>query len=52
MDVNWTSWGMSVMPIDGTFHGFVAEMANECGLGAWTKGSQVVHVTASSPEGP
>jgi len=50
--MNWTSWGMSVMNVDGTYHGMVAEMANECGLGAWTKGSQVIHTTSSSPTGP
>jgi hypothetical protein len=27
-------------------------MANECGLSAWTKGSQVVHATAPTPLGP
>ena len=53
LDVNWTSWGMSVLQVSPTeFHGFVAEMANECSLSAWTKGSQVIHTTASSPLGP
>lgn len=52
LNTNWTSWGMSVVDVGGTYHGFVAEMANECGLSAWTKGSQVVHVSAASPLGP
>ena len=26
LDVDWTSWGMSVMEVDGEYHGFVAEM--------------------------
>ena len=52
LDTNWTSWGMSVIEVGGAYHGFVAEMANECGLGAWTKGSQVVHTTSATPTGP
>ena len=53
MDETWTSWGMSVLEVSpNSYHGFVAEMANGCGLGAWTKGSQVIHTTATSPTGP
>ena len=52
LDTAWTSWGMSVALLNGSFHGFVAEMANGCGLSAWTKGSQVVHATADAPAGP
>ena len=52
LNTNWTSWGMSVIAVGGTFHGYVAEMANECDLGAWTRGSQVVHTSATSPMGP
>ena len=53
LDTNWTSWGMSVLQVSPTeFHGFVAEMANGCGLSAWTRGSQVIHATAASPTGP
>ena len=52
-DETWTSWGMSVLEVSpALYHGFVAEMANGCGLGAWTKGSQVIHTTATSPAGP
>jgi hypothetical protein len=53
VDEAWTSWGMSVLAVSSTeYHGFVAEMANECGLGAWTKGSQVIHATSPTPTGP
>ena len=53
VDTSWTSWGISVLSADdGLYHGMVAEMANECGLGAWTKGSQVIHTNSSSPTGP
>lgn len=53
LDPSWTSWGMSVREEPGgVFHGFVAEMALECGLSAWTRGSQVVHATAPTPLGP
>jgi hypothetical protein len=52
LDASWTSWGMSVISAGGAFHGYVAEMANECGLGAWTRGSQVVHAAAAAPTGP
>jgi hypothetical protein len=50
---NWTSWGMSVLrdARTGMLDGFVAEMADGCNLGAWTKGSQVVHVSSASPTG-
>ena len=55
LDARWTSWGMSVVAAPaggGAVHGYVAEMANECGLSAWTRGSQVVHASAASPTGP
>ena len=52
LDTSWTSWGMSVIAAGGAFHGYVAEMANECDLSAWTRGSQVVHAVASAPTGP
>lgn len=46
---SWTSWGMSIVRDGGELHGYVAEMANQCGLNAWTRGSQVVHATSTSP---
>ena len=54
LDADWTSWGMSVMAVGSppTYHGYVAEMANECGLGVWTRSSQVVHASAPTPLGP
>jgi len=52
VNTSWASWGMSVRQDGGVFHGVVAEMANGCGLGAWTRGSQVVHASAPTPLGP
>ncbi len=49
---NWTSWGVSVSPSSTGVVGYAAEMAFECGLSAWTKGSQVVRVVGSSAIGP
>eukprot|EP01052_Picozoa_sp_SAG31_P026625 SAG31_NODE_2428_length_5715_cov_6.736111_6_plen_341_part_00 len=49
----WTSWGASVVRgRDKKYHAFVAEMANECGLGTWQQNSQVVHAVAATPAGP
>ena len=54
VDKNWTSWGVSVSAAAATggFVGYAAEMAFECSLSAWTKGSQVVRVVGSTPLGP
>jgi hypothetical protein len=52
VDTSWSSWGVSVIQVGDTFHGYAAEMANECTLSAWTRGSQVVHVSAATPLGP
>ena len=53
LDTNWTSWGVSVVPSSqGGFVGYAAEMANGCSLSAWTKGSQVVRLSADNATGP
>jgi hypothetical protein len=53
VNTHWTSWGASVVKgQDSLYHAFIAEMANECGLGSWTQNSQVVHGVSSKPEGP
>ena len=50
---SWTSWGASVVRgTDRRYHAFIAEMANECGLGTWQQNSQVVHAVAATPAGP
>lgn len=49
-----TSWGASVL-LDSetsTYHMYVAEMANGCGMNTWSTNSQIAHATSSSPEGP
>lgn len=51
--VNMSSWGGSIMQDDdGSWHMFVAEMANNCGLSSWTTNSQVVHLVADDALGP
>jgi len=51
--VNTSSWGGSIVQDDdGSWHMFVAEMSDNCGLGAWTTNSQVVHAVADGPLGP
>ena len=50
---DWTSWGASVIRgKDKQYHAYIAEMANECGLGTWQQNSQVVHAVAAIPTGP
>ena len=47
---SWTSWGMSIIRAGPVLHGYVAEMANACGLDAWTRGSQVVRAVGSAAD--
>ena len=48
-----TSWGGSVVQSEsGSFHMFVAEMANSCGMTTWATNSIIRHAVASAPEGP
>ena len=47
-----SSWGGSVVEVNGTFHMYSAEMVNECGIEFWEPNSQVVHAVSQSPEGP
>ena len=47
------TWGMSVIgPVQGVYHGYMTEIANECMLGEYGEASQVVHMAAASPLGP
>jgi hypothetical protein len=47
------TWGMSVVgPLNGVYHGYMTEIANECYLGEYGEASQVVHMTSTSPLGP
>eukprot|EP00040_Diaphanoeca_grandis_P039909 m.260567 g.260567 ORF g.260567 m.260567 type:complete len:488 (-) comp40130_c0_seq1:87-1550(-) len=51
---NTTSWGGSVVkdPKDGSFHMFLAEMENSCGMNTWSTNSIIRHATADTPLGP
>lgn len=46
------SWGGTVLQVGAEFHLFVSEMANHCGLGAWTSASQCSHAVGASAVGP
>ena len=47
-----TSWGGSVAKMGDTYHLFVSEMSDECGMATWQSNSFVRHATAAAPEGP
>ena len=47
-----TSWGATVLLRNATFHMFLAEMVNHCGLNDWTSASRCTHATSASPLGP
>jgi len=49
---NVSSWGGNEILIDGTYHLYVSEMVNDCGLCTWHTNSRIVHATSSSPMGP
>ena len=51
--LNVSSWGGNILEgDDGTWHLWVSEFAEGCGLCAWLNNSRVVHATATSPQGP
>ena len=52
-DPNISSWGgNAVEDGDGSWHLFVANMANGCGMEHWTSNSFVTHAVSSAPAGP
>lgn len=48
---NVSSWGGSVVELDGEWHMYASQMVNHCGINAWTENSHIVHATSSSPGG-
>lgn len=48
------SWGISVARDDsGTlWHGFMTELGGNCSLSSYSAASQILHLTAPSPQGP
>ena len=49
---NISSWGGSVQRgEDGTWHMWSAEMAANCGIGAWLSNSIIAHSTSKEPDG-
>ncbi|CAJ1938703.1 unnamed protein product [Cylindrotheca closterium] len=47
-----SSWGGSVVYVDGKYHMFASEIVNGCGLGYWTTNSQVIRAVSDHPNGP
>jgi hypothetical protein len=48
-----SSWGGSVVYVDGVHHMFASEITHRCGLDHWTTNSQVIRaVSRDSPYGP
>eukprot|EP00040_Diaphanoeca_grandis_P016733 m.86708 g.86708 ORF g.86708 m.86708 type:complete len:403 (-) comp25991_c0_seq2:154-1362(-) len=48
----YSSWGSSVVQVDGTYHMFAAVMQNGCGLDAWRPNSAIGHATSALADGP
>lgn len=50
---NSSSWGGSaVKGTDGQYHMYASSFIDHCGFGTWERNSEVIHSTASDPEGP
>lgn len=47
-----SSWGGSVLEVDGTYHMYASDMSLHCGLDAWQRNSRVAHLTADAAQGP
>jgi hypothetical protein len=50
-----SSWGggpPAYDPITGQYHLFVSELAANCGMNTWNRGSQAAHAVSKSPLGP
>lgn len=47
-----SSWGGSVLKDGDTYHMFVEELANECGLNTYARNMRIARATASTPAGP
>eukprot|EP01064_Diplonema_japonicum_P004947 TRINITY_DN1327_c11_g1_i1.p1 TRINITY_DN1327_c11_g1~~TRINITY_DN1327_c11_g1_i1.p1 ORF type:complete len:407 (+),score=69.51 TRINITY_DN1327_c11_g1_i1:115-1335(+) len=47
-----SSWGGSVLKINGTYHMYSSQMENFCGIQWWEPNSKVVHAVSQNPEGP
>ena len=47
-----SSWGGSLILVDGLYHMFASRMVGGCGLDSWGSNSEVIHATSSDGEGP
>lgn len=49
----WSTWGATVLQVDGAWHMWQTEIANNCSLHAYGTASQIVHRTSTGgPLGP
>ena len=47
-----SSWGGSLIFVDGVHHMFASRMVGHCGLDEWGSNSEVIHATSLDGEGP
>lgn len=46
------SWGGSVIREGDTYHMYVEELVNDCGLNTYARNMRIAHATSSTPAGP
>jgi len=49
---NRSSWGGSILSMNGVWHMWAARMENYCGIGQWEQNSKIVHAMAADALGP
>jgi hypothetical protein len=51
---NVSTWGAPVLwdEVSQQWHGWAAEMVNDCGINPWEANSQIVHIVGDQPTGP
>ena len=50
---NISTWGGSVVQVNGTFHMWLSEMVNHCGIDSCTRNSRIVHaISRTGGDGP
>lgn len=52
LGANRSSWGGSVLSVNGVWHMWAARMDSHCGIGQWEQNSMIVHATATDVLGP
>jgi hypothetical protein len=50
---NISSWGGAVVgPVNGSFHMWLSEMVNHCGIDSCSRNSRIVHAVSAAGDGP